>query len=82
MDHPNRSLNKNVPHVQTYSFLTKVFYMTMLNGNFPGSEETTKFDIICKGEIAFSQFFLEKKNTISPVLNGQMKPFLTKVKQL
>lgn len=55
--------------------------MTYMNDNFPGSKETTKFDIICKGEIALSQFFLEK-NTTSPVLNGQMKPFLTKVKQL
>ena len=65
MDHPNRSLSKNVPHVQTYSFLTKVFYMNMLNDNFPGSKETTKFDIICKGEIALSQFFLEKKYNIT-----------------
>jgi hypothetical protein len=83
MDHPNRSLNKNVPHVQTYSFLTKVFYMTMLNGNFPGSEETTKFDIICKGEIAFSQFFLEKKYNITCIewpdeaISNQSKAIVT-----
>lgn len=40
-------------------------FMTYMNDNFPGSKETTKFDIICKGEIAFSQFFLEKKYNIT-----------------
>jgi hypothetical protein len=39
--------------------------MDLLNDNFPGSKETTKPNIICKGEIAFSQFFLEKKYKIT-----------------
>tara|TARA_B110000967_G_C18868607_1_gene554104 strand:+ start:447 stop:1286 length:840 start_codon:yes stop_codon:yes gene_type:complete len=83
MDHPNRSLSENVPHVQTYSFLTKVFYINMLNDNFPGSKETIKFNIICKGEIAFSQFFLEKKYKITciewpnEVISNQSEAIMT-----
>jgi len=65
MDHDKRSLSDNLPHVQTYSFLTKVFYLNMLKDSFPGSNETEQIDIVCKGEIALSQFFLEKKYKIT-----------------
>lgn len=64
-DHPERSANNNLPHIQTFSFLSKVFYLDMFKGDFPGSMETEKKDIICKGEIGLSQFFLEKKYKIT-----------------
>tara|TARA_B100000809_G_scaffold63282_2_gene59988 strand:- start:9447 stop:10292 length:846 start_codon:yes stop_codon:yes gene_type:complete len=57
-DHAKRSSSYNVPHIQTYSFLTKVSYMKMLEGKFPGAKETNRYDIICNGEIGLSQFFL------------------------
>ena len=65
LDHPSRSLKDDLPHVQTYSFLSTLFYMNMLGANFPGANETDRCDIITKGEIGLSQFFLEKGNKIT-----------------
>ncbi len=59
-DHPERSKDNNLPHIQTYAFLTKVSYMNMLGDRFPAADKTKKLDIILEGEIALSQFFLEK----------------------
>jgi len=65
MDHPKRSLNDNLPHVQTYSFLSQIYFMNMLGESFPGANELLRLNIIIKGEIGLSQFFLERKYRIT-----------------
>ena len=79
-DHPKRSFSNNLPHVQTFSFLTKVYYLNMFGDTFPGSTKTEKLDVILYGEIEFSQFFLRKNHKITcmewpdePITN-QTKP--------
>jgi len=57
--------NKYKPHVQTYAFISKIEYLNLLGDSFPGSMETDKTQIIIKGEIALSQFYLEKGYTIN-----------------
>lgn len=59
-DHPHRSSKNDLPHVQTYAFLIKNSYLKMVNGYFPGHEEITRINIILKGEIGLSQFFIQK----------------------
>lgn len=59
-DHPNRSQRNDLPHIQTYAFLTKISFLEMLGNSFPGKEEISRIDIILKGEIGLSQFFLNK----------------------
>jgi len=59
-DHPKRSKKTNLPHVQTYAFLTKVKFLKMFNNEFPAENETDRLKIITNGEIALSQFFLNK----------------------
>lgn len=59
LDIPTRSSVNNIPHIQTYSFLTKVFHMNLIDNNFPGINETIKENVIIKGEIGLSQFFLK-----------------------
>ncbi len=59
-DHPERSKKTNLPHVQTYMFLSTLRYLNMLGDTFPGSDKSIKLDIICYGEIELSQFFLRK----------------------
>jgi len=82
-DHPKRSANINLPHVQTFSFLTKVFYFEMFKDDFPGSKETKKMEIICNGEIGLSQFFLEKNYKITCIewpdeeISNQSSPIIT-----
>lgn len=63
-DHPSRSERNDLPHIQTYSFLSTLFFMNQLGDNFPGSDETERLEIITKGEIGLSQFFL-KENKIT-----------------
>jgi hypothetical protein len=63
-DNPKRSLRNDLPHVQTYSFLTKLLYFELLKP-FPGSIETDKTSIINNGEIGLSQFFLERNYKIT-----------------
>ncbi|MCS4433481.1 hypothetical protein [Aquiflexum gelatinilyticum] len=65
LDHPKRSLRNDLPHVQTYSFLTKVYFMDMLGKAFPASNETKKLDIVLNGEIEMSQFFLRNNIKIT-----------------
>lgn len=65
MGHPDRIASNAIPHVQTYSFISKLSYMNMLGETFPGSNETDRLDIITKGEIGLSQFFLEKNYNIT-----------------
>jgi hypothetical protein len=65
LDHPKRSLRNNLPHVQTYSFLTKVYFMDMLGAAFPASTKTEKLDIVLNGEIEMSQFFLKNNFKIT-----------------
>lgn len=60
MDNPERSMNSDLPHVQTYSFMTGVYFMDMLKDGFTGSDKTERLDIILNGEIGLSQFFLER----------------------
>lgn len=57
--HPSRSLRNDLPHVQTYSFLSRIYFMKMLGNNFPGADESERLDIITNGEIGLSQFFLK-----------------------
>lgn len=59
-DHPLRSNRSNVPHVQTYAFLTKFNFLQMLGDDFPGEKEDVRLNIILKGEIELSQFFIRK----------------------
>ena len=59
-DHPSRSLKDDLPHIQTYSFMSTLFFMNMLGAGFPGAKETDRCEIITKGEIGLSQFFLER----------------------
>ncbi|MEO5991367.1 MAG: hypothetical protein ABIP68_06990 [Ferruginibacter sp.] len=54
------SSDNNFPHVQTYSFLTKVSHLKLFNGEFPGIHETEKDKIIYNGEIYLSNFFLKQ----------------------
>jgi hypothetical protein len=81
-DNPARSSKVNLPHVQTYSFLTKLYYMNMLGDAFPGSNKTKKADIICEGEIELSQFFLKLNYKITCIewpnkaISAQTKPFV------
>jgi hypothetical protein len=86
MDHPKRSLNSNLPHLQTFSFLSKVSYLNMLN-EFPGSKEKNRLNIVLNGEIGLSQFFLEKGYKITCIewpneeISNQSKPLtLTDIK--
>src|SRR5690606_2606322 len=37
LDHPSRSLKADLPHIQTYSFLSTLHFMKMLGDRFPGS---------------------------------------------
>lgn len=58
------SMNSGLPtktsvHVQTYSLLTKVFHMNLIDNNFPGMNETDKKNVIINGEMGLSQFFLQ-----------------------
>ncbi len=57
-DHPNRSLRNDLPHVQTYAFLTKISFLKKLSRTFPGEEENSRLEIILRGEIGLSQFFI------------------------
>ena len=59
-DHPLNSNRTDIPHVQTYAFLTHKTYLDMLGDDFPGIKQTSRLDAISKGEIALSQFFLDK----------------------
>ena len=59
-DHPKRSERNDLPHIQTYAFLTKISFLKMLDNSFPGKDEISRLDIILQGEIGLSQFFLNK----------------------
>jgi len=59
-DHPNRSLRNDLPHVQTYAFLTKILFLEMLGRSFPGEEESSRLEIILQGEIGLSQFYINR----------------------
>ena len=65
MDHPHRSLNNNVAHVQTYALLSKICFMNLLTDDFPGASEVDRTKIILNGEIGLSQFFLNKNYKIT-----------------
>lgn len=65
LDHPERSSRVDIPHVQTFSFLTKVYFMDMLGGDFPASAKTERMDIVLQGEIEMSQFFLRNNYQIT-----------------
>jgi hypothetical protein len=65
LDHPKRSSRLDIPHVQTFSFLTKVYFMDMLGGAFPASTKTERMDIVLQGEIEMSQFFLRNNYQIT-----------------
>ena len=60
LDHPSRSLRTDLPHIQTYSFLSTLHFLNMLGEKFPGSTETERCDTITKGEIGLSQFYLAR----------------------
>jgi hypothetical protein len=79
-DNPKRSLRDDMPHIQTYAFLSKIEFMDLLGDPFPGATETEKLKIICNGEIALSQFFLNKEYKITciewpdKVISNDSKP--------
>lgn len=59
-DHPKRSQRNNLPHVQTYAFLTKISFLKKFQNSFPGKEEKSRLNIIINGEIGLSQFFIKR----------------------
>lgn len=59
-DHPRRSMRNDLPHIQTYAFLSIARLTRMIDGNFPGAKETERLRIITEGEMGLSQFFLDK----------------------
>ena len=65
LDHPRRSDRNDLPHIQTYTFLTKAKYSKLLVPDFPAKMETNRFEIIGKGEIGLSKFFLDQGLKIS-----------------
>ncbi|WP_115463022.1 hypothetical protein [Winogradskyella aurantiaca] len=75
-----RSDSNDLPHVQTYAFLSSMHYLNQLESGFPGSEETEKENIITKGEIALSQQFMDLKFKLTCmewphlVIDKQSKP--------
>ncbi|TPV33863.1 hypothetical protein FJ651_06805 [Paucihalobacter ruber] len=58
IDHPLRSDRNNLPHVQTYAFLSSIKYLNLLGESFPGINETSRLNIIFNGEIELSNKFL------------------------
>ncbi|WP_200975122.1 hypothetical protein [Echinicola sp. 20G] len=58
-DHHGRSQD-NLPHVQTYAFLTKPKFLNMFGDAFPAESESERLKIILNGEIGLSRFFLEQ----------------------
>ena len=65
MDHPNRSLNNNLPHVQTFVILSKLYFMNLFKDGFPGASESDRTNIILNGEIGLSHFFLNENYKIT-----------------
>ena len=59
-DHPSIGEKNDLPHIQSYAFLTKVKFLKMLGNSFPGENETQRLKIIREGEIGMSQVFLER----------------------
>lgn len=59
-DYYKLSDRTDLPHVQTFAFMSQVRYMKMIPSSFPGEKETDRTQVISKGEIGLSQFFLKK----------------------
>ena len=59
-DHPRRSERNDIPHIQTYAFLSKAQITQMLHTDFPGAKESERLKIITEGEMGLSQFYLDK----------------------
>lgn len=64
-DHPLRSYRHDIPHIQTYAFMTKVLVLKLLEGSFPGIQGTSRLDMVFDGEINLSQFYLKRGYGIS-----------------
>jgi hypothetical protein len=83
-DHPNRSQKKDLPHVQTYAFLTKILFLEKLGNFFPGAKESSRLEIILQGEIGLSQFFIRRGFGITCMewpdeyINNESKPINNK----
>jgi hypothetical protein len=60
-DHPLRSNSTNVPHVQTYVFLSKMELLYEIGDSFPGEHEVDRVKIILNGEIGLSEYFLNRR---------------------
>lgn len=63
-DHPKRSQRNDLPHIQTYAFVTSLKYLNMLPKVFPGEKEVDRLQIILNGEIGLSQFYLKRQFSI------------------
>lgn len=59
-DYYKLSDRSDLPHVQTYAFISQIKYLKMIPSPFPGERETERTQVISKGEIGLSQFFLKK----------------------
>lgn len=58
LDFPLRSNRTDLPHVQTYAFLSKISILKLLENGFPGQNRRERSQIICDGEIGLSQMLL------------------------
>ncbi|RYH72780.1 hypothetical protein EVU94_11235 [Flavobacteriaceae bacterium 144Ye] len=65
LDFPKRSNRADLPHVQTYAFMTNLYMLNQLEDGFPARLKKNRKDIICEGEIGLSQFYLKKGYGIS-----------------
>ena len=66
--HPNKKISGITTHVQTYVYLSNWACLNQIYINFPGSLCTNRIDLINKGEIGLSKFFIEKGYDISCLL--------------
>lgn len=94
-DHPKRSQRNDLPHVQTYAFLIRMSFLKELHNSFPGKEENSRIDIIIKGEIGLSQFFINRgygitclewpnqfiTNKTRPIADNDIKSIITQQHQ-
>lgn len=59
-DHPFRSKHQNLPHVQTYAFLTQHKRINQFREDFPGEHEEERINTILNGEIGLSQKLIKQ----------------------
>ncbi|HUR31640.1 MAG TPA: hypothetical protein VMZ69_09415 [Saprospiraceae bacterium] len=72
IDHLSRGRTKDVPHVQTYAYLSQWKYFSYLLPDFPGRNAVNKDDAIMDGEIELSQRILKTGAKITSLQKPDM----------